>query len=92
MHTPSYEGTPPVVDAPPPVYMHPGMHTPSYEGTPPVVDTPPPVHMCPGMHTPSYEGTPPVVDAPPQYICILVCTSPCMKVHPNTTKIGNPTR
>ena len=45
MHTPSYEGTPPVVDAPPPVYMHPGMHTPSYEGTPPVVDTPPPVHM-----------------------------------------------
>ena len=28
MHTPSYEGTPPVVDAPPPVHMHPGMHTP----------------------------------------------------------------
>ena len=71
--------------------MHPGMHTPSYEGTPPVVDTPPPVHMCPGMHTPSYEGTPPVVDAPPQYICILVCTPPCMKVHPNAIKIGNPT-
>ena len=91
MHTPSYEGTPPVVDAPPPVYMHPGMHTPSYEGTPPVVDTPPPVHMCPGMYTPSYEGTPPVVDAPPQYICILVCTPPCMKVHPNAIKIGNPT-
>ena len=42
---PSYEGTPPVVDASPPVYMHPGMHTPSYEGTPPVVDTPPPVHV-----------------------------------------------
>ena len=46
------------VDAPPPVYMNPGMHTPSYEGTPPVVNTPPPVYMCPGMHTPMYEGTP----------------------------------
>ena len=34
MHTPSYEGTPPVVDAPPPVHMRPGMHTPMYEGTP----------------------------------------------------------
>ena len=34
MHTPSYEGTPPVVDTPPPVHMCPGMHTPSYEGTP----------------------------------------------------------
>ena len=45
MHTPSYEGTPPVVDTPPPVHMYPGMHTPSYEGTPPVVDTPPPVHI-----------------------------------------------
>ena len=41
MHTPRYEGTPPVVDAPPPVHMCPGMHTPSYEGTPPVVDAPP---------------------------------------------------
>ena len=38
MHTPSYEGTPPVVDAAPPVHMRPGMHTPRYEGTPPVVD------------------------------------------------------
>ena len=47
MHTPSYEGTPPVVDTPPPVHMCPGMHTPSYDGTPPVVDTHPPVHMCP---------------------------------------------
>ena len=28
MPPPSYEGTPPVVDAPPPVHMHPGMHTP----------------------------------------------------------------
>ena len=73
------------------VHMCHGMHTPSYEGTPPVVDAPPPVHMCPGMHTPSYEGTPPVVDVPPQYICILVCTPPCMKVHPNAIKIGNPT-
>ena len=54
---PSYEGTPPVVDAPP-QYTCPGMHTPSYEGTPPVVDAPPPVHMRPGMHTPMYEGTP----------------------------------
>ena len=34
MHTPSYEGTAPVVDAPPPVHMRPGMHTPMYEGTP----------------------------------------------------------
>ena len=58
------------------------MHTPSCEGTPPVVDAPLPVHMRPGMHTPSYEGTPPVVDAPPQYICILVCTPPAMKVQP----------
>ena len=91
MHTPSYEGTPPVVHAPPPVHMCPGMDTPSYEGTPPVVDAPPPVHMHPGMHTPSYEGTPPVVDAPPQYICVLVCTPPCMKVYPNAIKIGNPT-
>ena len=79
---PSYEGTPPVVDAPPPVHMCPGMHTPRYEGTPPVVDAPPPVHMCPGMHTPRYEGTPPVVDAPPHYTCVLVCTPPGMKVHP----------
>ena len=47
--------------------------------------------MHPGMHTPSYEGTPPVVDAPPQYICVLVLTPPCMKVHPNAIKIGNPT-
>ena len=78
MHTPSYKGTPPVVDAPPPVHMHPGMHTPRYEGTPPVVDAPPPVHMGPGMHTSSYKGTPPVVDAPPQ-------------VHTNAIKIGNPT-
>ena len=38
MHIPRYEGTPPVVDAPPPVHMCPGMHTPRYEGTPPVVD------------------------------------------------------
>ena len=52
MHTPRYEGTPPVVDAPPPVHMRPGMHTPTYEGTPPVVDTPPPVHMHPSMHNP----------------------------------------
>ena len=36
MPPPSYEGTPPVVDAP--VHMHPGMHTPSDEGTPPIVD------------------------------------------------------
>ena len=57
-----YEGTPPVVDAPPPVHMCPGMHTPSYEGTPPVVDA---VHMVLVCHTPSYEGTPPVVDGPP---------------------------
>ena len=35
-HKDIYEGTPPVVDAPPPVHMRPGMHTPSYEGTPPV--------------------------------------------------------
>ena len=91
MHTPSYEGTPPEVDAPPPVHMCPGMHNPSYEGTPPVVDAPPLVHMRPGMHTPSYEGTPPVVDAPPQYTCALVCIPPGMKVHPNAIKIGNPT-
>ena len=32
MHTPSYEGTPPVVDAPPPVHMH------ILVCTPPVVD------------------------------------------------------
>ena len=42
MHTPRYEGTPHVVDGPPPVHMHPGIHTLRYEGTPPVVDAPPP--------------------------------------------------
>ena len=47
--------------------------------------------MCPGMHTPSYEGTPPVVDAPPPVHMRPGMHTPCMKVHPNAIKIGNPT-
>ena len=44
MHTPRYEGTPPVVDAPPPVHMCPCMHTP-------VVDAPP-QYTCVLVYTP----------------------------------------
>ena len=46
MHTPSYEGTPPVVDAPPPVHMRPGMHTPAMKVHPNAIKIGNPTSQC----------------------------------------------
>ena len=62
MHTPSYEGTPPVVDATPSTHA-------SWYAHPPVMKVHPLQWMQHWwMPPPSYEGTPPVVDATPVHM------------------------